>query len=113
MSAVTAYLPTESDDATRQQATARVFYLLGDYFTGTDSVMRSEPGFSGGRVLGPNQTGVDVGVGNGGEVFQRGRSGQVATQGSMNAPAALPALLGNPLVLLALAVGAFVLLRRA
>ena len=117
------YMPVASDDANRAQITARAFYLLGDYFKGSDSMTRYDPGMSGGNVLGPNQTGVDVGVGQGGEVFIRGRSGQVGsnnptpaagTAGAPVVPAVMPmaAMLGNPLVLLGLAVGAYLLMRK-
>lgn len=110
----TQYLPVTADDANRQQQTARSFYLLGDFFQGVDSIMRNEPGYTGGVVLGPNQSGLDVGIGNGGELFQRGRSGQVgSTQAQMAAPVSVAGLLGNPLVLVGLAVAAYLLLRKA
>ena len=107
------YLPAVSDDAARQQVTARTFYLLGDYFRGTDSAMRYEPSFAGGTVLGPNQSNIDVGVGQGGEIFLRGRSGQVGSSNPTPKNAAPMSLLANPLVLIGLAVGAFLLLRRS
>lgn len=83
------FITVTSDDANRQQQVARTFYLLGNFFEGIDSAQRMEPGMvnSSGQ-LGPQQSGPDVGVGQGGEVFIRGRAGQVgATQ---NAPKAAP-----------------------
>jgi hypothetical protein len=112
------YLPTSNDDQQRQQLAARAFYLVGDYFRGSDAQGRFDPGMSGGTVLGPNQTGVDFGVGNGGEVFIRGRSGQVGINSTApSAPAAAAAapgmaMLRHPLVLLGLVVAAFLLLRK-
>ena len=113
------YLPTSNDDQQRQQLAARAFYLVGDYFRGADAQGRFDPGMTGGTVLGPNQTGVDFGVGNGGEVFIRGRSGQVgSTRTAPRAPAAaaaapgMGAMLRHPVVLLGLVVAAFLLLRK-
>lgn len=79
MAAVDQYLPTDNDDARRQQFFARQFYLLGDYLAGSDAQPRYEPGNVGSDVLGPRQPLYQLGVGAGGEVFVRGAAGQVGT----------------------------------
>lgn len=110
------YLPVNADDANRQQQTARTFYLIGDFFKGIDAVRRMEPQMvNDSGLLGPSQSGMDVGLGQGGELYIRGRSGQIAaTQQTPAQPGAVAAMTANPLLLLALAgVAAWVLYRWA
>lgn len=107
------FIDVTSDDANRQQQVARTFYLLGNFFEGIDSTPRMEPGnVNNSGILGPQQSSIDVGVGQGGEVFIRGRAGQVgATQNAPKAapmPATMAGLMGfiaSPLGLLMLAGG--------
>ena len=69
-----------NDDAQRQELASRFFYLVGDVIAGTDNSNRYDPGMrNGSGLLGPSSYGTDVGVGGGGEVFVRGRAGQLGT----------------------------------
>lgn len=100
-----------NDEARRQEFLSRAFYLVGDMLGGVDSQPRMEPGWTGGRLLGPRGSNADVGIGNGGEVFIRGQAGQI---GTTDAPASSPvsALLGSPLLLVGAGVVLWLLLRK-
>lgn len=95
------YLPVTADDANRQQSSARMFYLLGDFMKGVDSVRKNEPGMTNGSgLLGPTTNTLDVGLGNGGEVFVRGQAGQVGTVQTEPKPAAGLFGLSRPVLLM-------------
>lgn len=113
------YLPTVADDASRQQQAARAFYLFGDFFRGIDAVRRMEPGnVHDSGLLGPAQSGIDVGVSADGSVYERGRAGQIGyvggTAGVAQAPAPAAGLFGipTPLVLAGVALVALWLIKR-
>lgn len=109
------YLPVTADDANRQQQVARTFFLLGNFLAGVDDSPRMEPGnVNQSGMLGPQQSGPDVGIGQGGEVYLRGRAVQIGANQNAPQPAqSMPGLLQNPLVLLGLAGLAFWLFKRA
>lgn len=100
MSVQVSYLPVTADDQNRQQQVFRAFQLVEDFFKGVDSVQRMEPGnVNSSGVLGPQQSGVDIGVGQGGEVYIRGSSQQVAASQQPPKPAATGLagmMTGNP-----------------
>lgn len=82
-----------TDDAARQQASSRFFYVLGDILAGVDSQPRYEPGMMHNHgILGPDtQSSTDVGVGAYGGVYTRGSAGGATTavQGGLTIPPAL------------------------
>jgi hypothetical protein len=105
-----ALIPTSSEAANNQQLASQFFYLVGDVMRGTDTDPRFEPGMTGGKLLGPRQSGVDIGFGEDGRAFIRGQSGTTSTP----APAT-PTLMGVPLTLttlLLIAGAAYLLLLR-
>jgi hypothetical protein len=110
------YLPVTADDANRQQTSARLFYLLGDFMKGVDTLPRMEPGMADGSpLLGPATNTTDIGLGNGGEVFVRGQAGQVGTVVSQPPAAKGPLGLSRPVLLMgaaALLLGLYLLRKR-
>ena len=92
-----------SDDADRQQAMARLFFMAGNILSGADAAPRYEPGnVNDSGMMGPGATvPTDIGIGYGGEVYVRGRNGQVATANATPAPPkAAPGIVLSPLTLL-------------
>lgn len=108
-------LPVYTDDQQRQQVASNFFWTVGDLLAGSDSQPRYEPGMSYGNngLYGPSTASADVGYGQGGEVFVRGRSGQIGTQvGAGVAPAAGAGPLGIPLMWWVVGVGLFLYMRK-
>jgi len=107
------YMPTGSApnaDAERQGLFSSFFFSAANLLDGVDDSPRVGAADSGG-MLGPGTSlGFDVGVGNNGEVYLRGRSGQVGTDGTTGATTARRAI--TPGMLLLLGVAAFLVLRK-
>lgn len=110
------YLPTQSDDAQRAQLIQRLFMTAGDLFAGTDTTLRIDPNqFRADGSLGPAGSAVSYGVGDGGEIYVRGSTGQVGTTrivgGGGGGGGAVAGLTITPGLLMLLAVG-YLLLKR-
>lgn len=70
------YLPTQTDDANRQQLVSNAFYFVADFLSGADSAPRVDSHtLRADGLLGPNNNNTDVAVGANGDLFIRGRSG--------------------------------------
>lgn len=108
---------TLTDDANRQQSVSRIFYLLGDVLQGTDSSQRMPSGEVHDQgLLGPAVPGYDVGFGSGGEVFVRGRSGQIGTTSTTTPNGAAAGAGGfslNPMTLVLIAGALFLVYKLA
>lgn len=109
-------LPVYTDDQGRQQSAASFFWTMGDILANTDQQPRFEPGMSygnGNGLYGPSTANADVGYGQGGEVFVRGRSGQIGTQqGAGVAPTGGATLAGIPLLWIGIGVAVFLYMRK-
>lgn len=114
-SAVLSYQPDGSapnSDSARQGLFSTFFFASPNLLGGIDDAPRIPTGPGNGTdMLGPGTTlGLDVGVGNNGEVYLRGRSGQVGTDAGPAPTAAAGFQLTPGLVLIAIA--AFLILRK-
>ena len=107
-------LPVYTDDQQRQQLVSNFFYTAGDLLAGSDSQPRFEPGMSYGNngLYGPSVASQDIGYGQGGEVYMRGRAGQVGQQVGTGAVATSAGPLGIPLLWWAVGVGLFLYMRK-
>ena len=112
------FLPTQTDDAARQQLVSNAFYFVADFLAGADSAPRVDSQtVRADGLLGPNNNNTDVAVGANGDLFIRGRSGlyskvpQGATTAGVTPNAPLLAGLGISPGLLMLAIAGFFLLR--
>lgn len=85
-----------TDDANRQQSVARIFYTFGDLLKGMDDSPRYEPGMvNDSGLVGPGTSGIDIGFGSGGEMYVRGRSGQIGST-STTTPSGASSSAGKP-----------------
>lgn len=106
-------------DAVRQSALSSFFYSAGNLLAGMDNASRmgnvqnDASGTGGPDLLGyGTSNGVDVGIGNNGEIYVRGNVGSVGTQDAVaNSGKTAPAPTVSPLLLLLLVGGAFLLLK--
>lgn len=101
----------QNSDAVRQAGAAAWFNSVEGLLAGIDDSLRVQP--SSGNVLGYSSSyGVDIGVGNNGEFYARGRTGQIGNDAATAAPS--PAVAGLRITpgLVLLAIGAFLLLRK-
>jgi hypothetical protein len=99
-----------SEAASNQQIASQFFHLVGDVLRGSDTELRHEPGMTGGRLLGPAQSGNDIGFGVDGQAFLRGRAGATSSAAPVT-----PSVFGVPLTLttvLLIAGAAYLLLRK-
>lgn len=97
-------------DANRQSLFSTYFFSAANLLDGVDDSPRivNGPG-NGTSLLGPGTTlGLDVGVGNNGEVYIRGRTGAIGNEGATAATARGL----TPGMLLLIGVGIFLLARR-
>jgi hypothetical protein len=109
---------TANSDAVRQSQLSSFFYATPNLLAGMDSAsrlgnVRNDGDGGTGDLLGYGTSfGVDVGVGNNGEVYLRGRTGEVAPAPSSSSSS--PSVAGFALSpgLLLLAVAAFLILRK-
>lgn len=103
-------------DSARQGLFSTYFFASPNLLNGIDDSPRIVAGPGNGTdMLGPGTTlGVDVGVGNNGEVYIRGRTGQVGTDssGATNGQPAPAAFQLTPGLLIIGAIAAFLLFRK-
>lgn len=108
-------LPVYTDDQQRQQGAAAFFWTMGDLLANTDAQPRYEPGMSYGNngLYGPSNANADVGYGQGGEVFIRGRSGQIGQQQGANVvPLTGATIAGIPLMWIVAGVAVYLFMRK-
>ena len=108
-------MPTQNDDAARQQLTSNFFYFVGDLLQGTDTTLRVDPNqIRSDGMLGPVGNAQSLGIGNGGEIYVRGSTGQYGTQQTALPAPALPTLAGLQITpgLMILAALAWFMLRK-
>lgn len=102
---------TGNDDAVRQGTIAQFFATAGNLLAGTDNAYTMEPGTENNGLLGPTPTvGFDIGVGNNGDLFVRGRT-NANDPSTTNSQTQQATVVGSPLMLLLLAVGVFLILK--
>lgn len=103
-------------DVSRQGLFSTFFFASPNLLSGIDDAPRIATGPGNGTdQLGPGTTlGVDVGVGNNGEVYVRGRTGQVGTDssGAKNGTVSAPPFVLTPGLMLLIAGAAFLFLRK-
>ena len=106
-------IATTADDANRQQLISNFFNRVGDILSGVDSSPRYEPGMvHNGGLLGPSVPQPDIGVGYGGEVYNRGQAGQIG-QAAGGTVQSIGGVQLTPTVMLVLAgVAVFLLMRK-
>jgi hypothetical protein len=105
---------TGNTDAVRQSIFSNFFFAAPSLMSGIDAAPRVSSATDGSPLLGYGTTlGVDVGVGNNGEVYVRGQAAATGqTDSSVNGQAAAPAGLQlTPGLLLVVAVAAYLLLK--
>lgn len=102
----------QSSDAARQSGAALWFNSIEGLLSGIDDSMRVSQANEGSQVLGfGTSLGVDIGVGQNGDAFVRGRLGGTGGQAPTNGQAAPRGFRITPAMLL-LALGAFLILRK-
>jgi hypothetical protein len=105
-----------SADAARQSLFSSFFFATPNLLAGADASPRVPTGTGTDGQLGPGTTlGVDVGVGNNGEVYLRGQAGADSTASDASAAPSSPAtgsITVSPMMLLAGLAALFFLTRK-